>query len=55
MLKKISIGGLFLFASVFAFSTATAQSTATKVNQQGPVFSPQAPVVHGWCPVGVKC
>ncbi|MEA2696331.1 MAG: hypothetical protein QOI66_602 [Myxococcales bacterium] len=48
MIKKIALGGIFILASAFSLSTATAV-TGTQTTKQSSQ-SPKPVVPHGLCP-----
>jgi hypothetical protein len=52
MLKKIALTGIFIFASAFSLSTATAV-TGKQINST--VAAPKAPVPQGLCANGGHC
>jgi len=52
MLKKIALTGIFIFASAFSLSTATA---VTQTRDSGKISAPTTPRPQGFCPSGVKC
>ena len=48
MLKKIALSGIFILASAFSLSTATAVAGNQKTTKT--ISTPSAPVPHGFCP-----
>jgi hypothetical protein len=53
MIKKIALGGIFILASAFSLSTATAV-TGTQVTKK--IAAPTAPAPKGFCfPVAGRC
>jgi hypothetical protein len=52
MLKKITFGGLFLFATLLISTVAQSRSTATPATIDS---TPKAPVGQGFCPMGIRC
>jgi hypothetical protein len=47
MIKKLALGGIFILASAFSLSTATAV-TGTQTTKK--IAAPTAPAPHGLCP-----
>ena len=52
MAKKIALTAIFIFASAFSLSTATAV-TETRVG--GAKIVAPAPIPQGMCPLGLRC